>query len=69
MKNYTDRGGCFPQWGHTPVRHLKSRMILRRTLYIVVKFSIYLCIDHHFPRCVPLYLSTHPLFGKITDAL
>lgn len=41
----------------------------KANIIIVVKFSIYLCIDHHFPRCVPLYLSTHPLFGKITDAL
>ena len=38
-------------------------------IIIIVKFSIYLCIDHHFPQCVPLYLSTHPLFDKITDAL
>ena len=34
----------------------------KANIIIVVKFSIYLCTDHHFPRCVPLYLSTHPLF-------
>ena len=41
----------------------------KANIIIIVKFSIYLCIDHNFPQCVPLYLSTHPLFGKITDAL
>ena len=38
MKNKTDRGRCFPQWRHTPVRHLKSRMILRRTLLLLLNF-------------------------------
>ena len=38
IKNCTDRGRCFPQWGHTHVRHLKSRMILRRTLLLLLNF-------------------------------